>query len=112
MVAGAQLSLIERRGAMRHTVDLQLIAAHHDRGDLPVHIACLSATGFMADNPPDFARGERMVVRLPLVGRIEAHCMWTSGARAGFQFERIIREDDFADLLRQLQAARSPRRKS
>ena len=36
-----------------------------------------------------------MIIRLPEIGRIEAYCIWTRDDRAGFQFERIIRLDDF-----------------
>jgi len=52
---------------------------------------------------PDLGRGERVTVRLPQIGRIEAFLVWTDGSRAGFQFERIIRQDDFAKMIRQLQ---------
>jgi hypothetical protein len=37
------------------------------------------------------------------VGRIEAYVIWTRDARAGFQFERIIRLDDFVAIIDQLQ---------
>ncbi len=48
-------------------------------------------------------RGERVTIRLPEVGRIEAHLIWTTEGRAGFQFERIIRLDDFMRLIDKIQ---------
>ncbi|MES2300838.1 MAG: PilZ domain-containing protein, partial [Pseudomonadota bacterium] len=35
--------------------------------------------------------------------RIEAFLVWADGDRAGFQFERIVRLDDFAKLIKALQ---------
>jgi len=40
---------------------------------------------------------------LPQVGRIEAHLIWTTEDRAGFQFERIIRANEFSALIDALQ---------
>ncbi len=41
------------------------------------------------------ARGDRIIVRLPIIGRVEeAYCIWVTEERANFQFERIIRLDD------------------
>lgn len=103
MAGGAQLSVTEMRRATRHPVDMHVIGEHRDRGDMKLHVSNLSAHGFMIDDAPELARGDRIVIRLPIIGRIEAYCIWTSGARAGMQFERIIRVDDFMLLIRQLQ---------
>jgi hypothetical protein len=48
-------------------------------------------------------RGDRVIVRLPVIGRIEAYCIWTADERAGFQFERIIRLDDFVSMIESIQ---------
>lgn len=103
MSAGANLSVTDQRRAARHPVDHPVIAEHHDRGDMPLHIANISAHGFMVDNADDLARGERVMIRLPVIGMIEAYVIWTRDARAGFQFERIIRLDDFVCLIDTLQ---------
>jgi hypothetical protein len=52
---------------------------------------------------PDLGRGERVTIRLPQIGRIEAFLVWADESRAGFQFERIIRQDDFTKMIKQLQ---------
>ena len=70
---------------------------------MKLHIANLSAHGFMVDNEPDIARGDRVIVRLPQIGRIEAYVIWVRDERAGFQFERIIRLDDFMRIIEALQ---------
>ncbi|GGD94200.1 hypothetical protein GCM10011515_12490 [Tsuneonella deserti] len=103
MTVGAQLSVTDLRRAARHPVDFPVIAEHHERGDVNLHIANLSAHGFMVDNSPQVSRGDRVIVRLPEIGRIEAYVIWTRDERAGFQFERIIRLDDFMRIIEALQ---------
>jgi len=102
-MSGAQLSVTDQRRATRHPVDFPVIGEHRTRGDMPLHIGNLSAHGFMVDGAPDLARGDRVIVRLPEIGRIEAYCIWTADDRAGFQFERIIRLDDFMDMIAAIQ---------
>ena len=108
MTVGAQLSVTDLRRAARHPVDYPVIAEHHVRGDLKLHVCNLSAHGFMVDAAgdkavPDLARGDRVIIRLPVIGRIEAYCIWVTEDRAGFQFERIIRLDDFMAMISELQ---------
>ncbi len=102
-MSGAQLSVPELRRAARHPVDHKVIAEHRERGDMELHIANISAHGFMVDNAGELSRGERVIVRLPEVGRIEAYVIWKRDERAGFQFERIIRLDDFMRIIDILQ---------
>ena len=103
MTGGAQLSVTEMRRSARHPVDTSVIGEHRDRGDMKLHLCNLSAHGFMVDQAPQLARGDRIIIRLPMIGRIEAYCIWISGERVGLQFERIIRHDDFMNLIRELQ---------
>ena len=103
MAIGAQLSVTELRRVTRHPVDHLVIAEHARHGDIKLHIANLSAHGFMIDNMANLARGDRVQLRLPVIGRIEAYVIWTREERAGFQFERIVRVDDFLSLIDELQ---------
>ena len=108
MAGGAQLSVTELRRSTRHPVDFPVIGEHRTRGDLKMHVCNLSAHGFMVDAEgdkavPDLARGDRVIIRLPVIGRIEAYVIWTRDDRAGFQFERIIRLDDFMRIIEALQ---------
>jgi hypothetical protein len=103
VTVGAQLSVTDLRRAARHPVDYPVIAEHYQRGDLNLHIANISAHGFMVDGSPQVERGDRVIVRLPQIGRIEAYVIWVRDERAGFQFERIIRLDDFMRIIEALQ---------
>ena len=103
MSAGANLSVTDMRRATRHPVDFPVIAEHFAHGDLNLHVANISAHGFMVDDAHKLARGDRVIIRLPVVGRIEAYVIWTRDERAGFQFERIIRLDDFVAIIDLLQ---------
>ena len=103
MSSGAQLTVTDKRRAARHPVDYTVIAEHRQLGDLPLHIVNISAQGFMAQGEIQIERGERLVMRLPVIGRIEAHLIWAHEGRSGFQFERIIRIDDFLKLVDTIQ---------
>lgn len=103
MATGAQLTVTDLRRATRHPIDHKVIGEHRRLGDVHMHITNISAHGFMTDGPLELGRGERVVIRLPVVGRIEAHLIWTAEERAGFQFERIIRLEDFMGLIDALQ---------
>ncbi|MFA7603182.1 MAG: PilZ domain-containing protein [Novosphingobium sp.] len=103
MGAGAQLSVTDMRRAMRHPVDYPVMGEHRQFGDVHLHIANISAHGFMAVGQHELTRGERIVIRLPVIGRIEAHLIWLTEKRSGFQFERIIRVDDFMRLIDAMQ---------
>lgn len=111
MAGGAQLSVTDLRRASRHPVDFSVIAEHLLRGDVKLRVSNISAHGFMIDNPPQIARGDRMIIRLPVVGRIEAYCIWITDDRAGFQFERIIRLDDFQGMIAEMQPNPALRRR-
>ena len=103
MSAGAQLTVTDLRRVARHPVDQPVIAEHRRLGDVHMRIINLSAHGFMVQGAPEMGRGERVIIRLPVIGRIEAHLIWVTEDRAGFQFERIIRFDDFMKLIETLQ---------
>lgn len=103
MSAGANLSVTDLRRAARHPVDFPVIVEHQKHGDIKLHVANLSAHGFMVDNGESLNRGDRVIIRLPVVGRIEAYVIWHREERAGFQFERIIRLDDFMEIIDALQ---------
>lgn len=103
MASGAQLSVTELRRSTRHPVQYRALGEHRRLGDIEMEIVNVSAHGFMASANVELGRGERVIVRLPHVGRIEAHLIWITPDRAGFQFERIIRLDDFTAMIEALQ---------
>ena len=111
MAGGAQLSVTDMRRASRHPVDYSVIAEHLLHGDMKLHVSNISAHGFMVDEVEGIGRGDRLIIRLPGVGRIEAYCIWVTEDRAGFQFERIIRLDDFQAMIGEMQPNPALRRR-
>lgn len=99
MAQALQDSDLDLRRAARHRADHKVIAESRMHGDRNIHIVNVSAHGFMIDNNPGYERGERVELRLPIIGRIEALVIWTVENRAGFQFERVLRLPDFLALL-------------
>lgn len=99
----SHLSVTDQRAAIRHPVDYDVIAEYFGQGDVAFHVSNVSATGFMIDNAKGGNRGDRVIVSFPVIGRIEAYMIWSKENRAGFQFERIIRVDDFLQLIDKLQ---------
>jgi PilZ domain len=90
------------RRAARHRASHKAIAESRRHGDQRVHISNISAHGFMIDDNRVFQHGDRIELRLPVIGRIEAHLIWTVDGRAGFQFERVVRLPDFLALIDQV----------
>lgn len=109
MSGGAQLSVTDLRGSTRHTVNLPVIGEHRRLGDIMLTIVNISTTGFMVADKLDLGRGERITIRLNHIGRIEAFLVWNDGERAGFQFERIVRTDDFMKMIKGLQPGKGVR---
>lgn len=102
MAGGAQLSITEMRRGSRFPVQLNTVGEHRRDGEVALRITNISPTGFMVGGTTTLGRGERLTIRLPVVGGIEAFLVWADEGRAGFQFERIIRADEFARMVRQL----------
>jgi len=94
------LSVTEQRMAMRHRVDCLVQAEHLNRGcDVGMRLRNFSANGVLIDPAPELHRGDRIILRLPALGRIEAYCIWTVDTRAGCQFERVLRPAEFEAVL-------------
>ena len=110
MHGGAQLSVTDMRSSARCPVDYNTIGDHLSLGEMELHICNISNQGFMLDRCDSLERGHRIIVRLPVIGRIEGCCIWTHEKRAGFQFERIIRPDVYAEMIAELQPRARMRR--
>jgi len=99
---------MDKRQAARHSVDHVVIAEHRTKGDIKAHIVNISANGFMTEGDMPLQKGERITIRLPAVGQLEAHLIWALGGRAGFQLERIIRHNEFDALIEALNPSATP----
>lgn len=97
MTGGEREPVPDQRRGSRHPVDYPVIAEHRQHGDVRLHVVNISAHGFMVRGG-GLARGDRVTIRLPVIGRIEAFVAWNTGERAGLQFERLLRSDDFARI--------------
>jgi hypothetical protein len=93
---------IDLRRAARHRADYTAISESKRHGDMSIHLINISAHGFMIENNTTFERGDRINLRLPKIGRIEAHMIWSVEQRAGFQFERVIRLPEFLALIEEI----------
>ncbi len=107
---GAQLSVTDQRRAARHSVDYPVIGEHRALGDVKLHIANISANGIMTQGEDPVGRGERIIIRLPVIGKIEALKLWDANGKSGFQLERVIRLEDFLDVIEAMQAPLRARR--
>jgi hypothetical protein len=100
---------IDQRAATRHPVDYPVLAARSGRDDLSLRIVNISTTGLVANGALGLAPGERVTVRLPVIGEIEVQLIWFDAVRAGLQFERLIRLGDFTRMFMQMQPQGLPR---
>ena len=89
----------ELRIKARHRANQKVIAENRQHGEKTIHIVNVSANGFMIDGNPGYQRRERVELRLPVIGWIEALVTWTVEQRVGLQFERVLRLPDFLALL-------------
>jgi len=94
------------RTAMRHPVDYPVLAEHRRHGDIELRIVNISQNGFLANGKFVLGQGERVSIRLPVIGQIEAHLLWIDRWRAGFQLERTIRLGDFTRMFVGMQPQR------
>lgn len=101
--------MIDSRRGLRHDVTYSVVAEHRRLGEMTLNIANISDQGFMCVGEVAIDRGERVLILLPVIGRIEAHLVWTHRGRSGFQLERVIRPDDFQALLAILKGKRATR---
>lgn len=107
MRPGAQLSVTELRRSARFAVDHKVMADHRTLGEVPMAVVNISMVGFMVNARGGIERGERLLLKLPEFGRLEALCIWTRLQQAGFLFERPIPSDKFERLVADMKTARA-----
>lgn len=89
----------ELRRATRFPVDFETICETRKDGEFSVKLSNISAHGCQFIHTVELNKGDRVIVRLPVAGRIEAFLVWSHSGRSGFEFERVIREPDFVAML-------------
>lgn len=90
------------RRATRFPIDFETLCEFQSDYETRIRITNISAHGIMLGDVLDMEKGDRVTVRLPVVGRIEAYLVWSHQGRCGFEFERVIREPDFVAMLDQI----------
>ena len=90
------------RRATRFPVDFETVCEFHPDQEKLIRITNISAHGLMVSETLDMEKGDRVIVRLPVAGRIEAFLVWSHQGRCGFEFERVIREPDFVAMLERI----------
>jgi hypothetical protein len=103
MPAKASLSILDQRRFARHRLEFKILGEHCARGDVWLKVANISPDGIMLSNRASLNRGDRVLIRWPVAGYLEAFCIWVAGERAGLQFERPIRLNEFSAILADLE---------
>lgn len=99
MTSIASTPMQDQRRASRFAIDFDTICETREDTEFPVKVSNISARGCQIIHSAAMAKGDRLVVRLPVAGRIEAFLVWTHEGRSGFEFERVIRQPDFMAML-------------
>lgn len=99
MTSAHQNMTADMRRATRFSVDFQTICETRKDGEFSAKLSNVSAHGCQIVHTVDMQKGDRVIVRLPVAGRIEAFLIWSHGGRSGFEFERVIRETDFMAMV-------------
>ena len=87
---------IRRTG--RDLVDFKTsFSSHQSAGDL--HVVNISRLGLMARTQAPVSKSERLIVQLPLCGKVEALVRWVEDGRIGTEFVTPICERQYARVL-------------
>jgi hypothetical protein len=96
------LAAADQREAAREEVFYRTRCTSPAHGAVQIQIVNISALGFMARTEGDFAVGDVVSVRMPVVGTIQAEIRWSLGGRIGGQFEHMIELAPYLDMLGEL----------
>jgi hypothetical protein len=96
------LPAADPRRASRFPVNHEALCETPSGREFRAQIVNISAHGCMIGGELAMEKGERVIIRLPKIGRIEAFLVWSQNGRCGFEFERIIRMPDFLELVETL----------
>ncbi|ODU21539.1 MAG: hypothetical protein ABS87_06685 [Sphingomonas sp. SCN 67-18] len=96
------LAELDQRGAAREEVFYRTRCTTPRFGVVQMQVVNISACGFMARTEADFAVGDIVQIRLPVVGSVSAEIRWALGGRVGGQFDRMIDLAPYLSLLAEL----------
>lgn len=101
-LADALDTLADQRSAEREEVFFRTRCSTAAQRNVPVQIVNISATGFMARTEGDFAIGDIVTVKMPVVSETRATIRWALGGRVGAQFERMIDLTSYLNMLAEM----------
>src|SRR3546814_11646994 len=76
-----------------------------------IHVINISRLGLMARTKAVVSKGERLIIRLPVCGDVEAMVRWTEDGRIGTECITPVNEDEYAQMLTMLPSRRSEERR-
>ncbi|HKR16366.1 PilZ domain-containing protein [Rhizorhapis sp.] len=86
------------RRAGRDLVDFKTsFSSYQGEGDL--HVVNISRLGLMARTKAAVSKSERLIVQLPLCGKVEALVRWVEDGRIGTEFVTPVCERTYARML-------------
>jgi hypothetical protein len=86
------------RRTSRDLVDFRTsFSSHQGQGDL--HVVNISRLGLMARTQASVSKSERLIVQLPLCGKVEALVRWVEDGRIGTEFITPVCERQYARML-------------
>ncbi|HEY9579215.1 MAG TPA: PilZ domain-containing protein [Rhizorhapis sp.] len=98
---GEPASSAHLRRTGRDLVDFRTtFSCHTGPGD--IHVINISRLGLMARTKAVVSKGERLIIRLPVCGDVEAMVRWTEDGRIGTEFITPVNEDEYAQMLTML----------
>jgi hypothetical protein len=89
----------DARGEPRDEVMHRTHALDGDGRTIKLVLVNMSANGLMARCESDPSAGDRLRIRLPILGYVDAVVRWSLGGRIGCEFERTIPLSDYYGML-------------
>lgn len=87
------------RRTNRDLVDFKTsFSSHLSAGDL--HVVNISRLGLMARTQAALNKSERLIIQLPLCGKVEAMVRWVEDGRIGTEFLAPVCEKQYERMLR------------
>ena len=86
------------RRTSRDLVDFRTsFSSHHGQGGL--HVVNISRLGLMARTQASVSKSERLIIDLPLCGKVEALVRWVEDGRIGTEFVTPVSDKNYARML-------------
>lgn len=82
----------------RDLVDFKTgFSSYHGSGEL--HVVNISRLGLMARTLAPVSKSERLIIQLPLCGKVEALVRWAEDGRIGTEFVTPVSEQQYGRML-------------